>query len=101
MKDIFYFILEELGCTKRDFIRAANQESKIDAYFSIVSIICKMVITSITVIGLFVIITGLILMLFIRFPILLLPFSIILLLPYIIMLFLRHITKGKNNVDKN
>jgi cytochrome b subunit of formate dehydrogenase len=101
MKDIFHFILEELSCTKRDFRREANQESKIDAYFAIAGMICKMIITSATVIGIFVIITGLIIMLFMRFPILLLPFSIIILLPYIIMLFIRHITKGKNNVNKN
>lgn len=92
LKDIFLFILYDIKCSKEDFIHAANQESKLDSYFTLMHMICKIIFTFVAVAGLlfsFICLLMLVLSFIIDCPIILLPIFIIICLPYIAMLFLK------------
>jgi hypothetical protein len=107
IKDIFLFILSEMNCTKEDFIYATNQESKLELYFTLMYMICKIIFTFVAVVGLlfsFICLLMLLLSFIIDYPIMLLPIFIIICLPYIAMLFLNYVTKkekGNKNENKN
>jgi hypothetical protein len=107
LKYIFLFILDEMNCSKKDFIYAANQKSKLESYFTLMHMICKLIITFIVSVGLILIILCvlmIVLSIIINYPIILLPIFIIICLPYIVMLFLNRVTKeekGNKNENKN
>jgi energy-coupling factor transporter transmembrane protein EcfT len=104
LKDIFLFILCEMNCTKEDFIQAANQESKLESYFTLMYMICKLIITFVSIAGLLFFILMLVLLSIAYYPIIFLPISVIICLPYIAMLFLNYVTKeekGNKNENKN
>ena len=102
LKYIFLFILYEMNCSKEDFIQAANQEYKLEAYFTLMHMICKLIFTFISIIVLLFIILMLLLSIIIYYPIILLPIFIIICLPYIIMSVINYKTKKeKENEDKN
>jgi hypothetical protein len=98
LKYIFLFILSEMGCSKEDFIHAANQESKLESYFTLMYMICKIIVTFVISIGLLLLFLCVLMFVFtiiIHCPIILLPIFIIICLPYIAMLFLNYVMKEK------
>jgi hypothetical protein len=98
LKDIFLFILSEMGCTKEDFISAANQESKLESYFILMHMICKIIVTFVISVGLLLLFLCVLMFVFTiiyHCPIILLLIFIILCLPYIAMLFLNYVMKEK------
>lgn len=105
LKDIFLFILWEMSCTKEDFIYAANQESKLESYFTLMGMICKLIFTFVVIVGLlllFLCALMIVLSIIINHPIIFLPIFVIICLPYIVMLFLNRIAKKeKENENKN
>jgi hypothetical protein len=101
LKDIFLFILSEMNCSKEDFIYAANQESKLESYFTLMHMIGKLIFTFVAIavfLLLFIYVLMLLLSIIIHYPIILLPIFIIICLPYIVMLFLK---KEKGNKNEN
>lgn len=98
LKDIFLFILYVLNCTKEHFIEAANQEYKLDSYFMLMCILCKLILTFIVGVGLLLLVLMILLSIIIYHPIIILPIFIFICLPYIVMLLLR---KEKENENKN
>lgn len=102
LKDIFLFITYVLHCTKEDFIQAANQEYKLDSYFTLMFMICSLIITSIAFVGLLLVVLLILFYIIIYHPIMLLPIFIFICLPYILMLFLNRIAKKeKENENTN
>lgn len=102
LKDIFLFILWEMNCSKEDFIYVANQESKLESYFTLMHMICKLIFTFVACVGLFLCALMLVLSIIIDYPIILVPIFVIICLPYITMLFLKCVTKEeKENKNEN
>ena len=104
LKDIFLFIIYEMNCTKEDFIRAANQESKSESYFTLMHMICKIISTFIAIVGLlllFICVLMIVLATVIHYPIILLPIFIIICLPYVILKLCNKKEKGNKNENKN
>jgi hypothetical protein len=104
LKDIFLVMLYDIKCSKEDFIHAANQESKLNSYFTLMNMICKIIIFTFVVIPgllfLFIYVLMLVLFSITHYPIIFLPISVIICLPYIVMLFLKK-EKGNKNENKN